>query len=240
MINNLVEKALDKFLRFKSFQDYINWRYNREGYVPVPYLPDACYCINGMFFDLNDQLLTIAQVISDYKFDDIKKDDIVLDIGANIGAFSLFASKKAKNVFSVEPIYADELRKNIITNNVKNIVVFETALGNEILVSWNGINKNISGKSLSEFKKLCGGKIDFLKIDCEGGEWCIRPEELKGIRRIEAEVHNFDGKHKFSTFLSMLDKAGFRYKYEILNKTLMLLHASQQPPFDSISKQPKT
>jgi len=31
--------------------------------------------------------------------------------------------------------------------------------------------------------------VDFLKMDCEGAEWFIEPEELKGIRRIEAEVH---------------------------------------------------
>jgi len=32
------------------------------------------------------------------------------------------------------------------------------------------------------------------------GEWYIQPHELQGIRRIEAEVHNFDGKHKFRNF----------------------------------------
>lgn len=43
------------------------------------------------------------------------------------------------------------------------------------------------------------------------GEWSIQPHELKDILRIEVEVHNFDGKHKFRDFENMLVQAGFEY-----------------------------
>ncbi|HNB04239.1 MAG TPA: FkbM family methyltransferase, partial [Methanoregulaceae archaeon] len=33
------------------------------------------------------------------------------------------------------------------------------------------------------------GGCDFLKCDCEGAEWKIRPVDLEGIRRIEMELH---------------------------------------------------
>jgi hypothetical protein len=33
------------------------------------------------------------------------------------------------------------------------------------------------------------GGCDFLKCDCEGAEWLIRPADLAGVRRIEMELH---------------------------------------------------
>jgi hypothetical protein len=33
------------------------------------------------------------------------------------------------------------------------------------------------------------GGCDFLKCDCEGGEWLMNPEDLAGIRRLEMELH---------------------------------------------------
>ncbi len=33
------------------------------------------------------------------------------------------------------------------------------------------------------------GGCDFLKCDCEGAEWLIRPADLRDVRRIEMEIH---------------------------------------------------
>jgi hypothetical protein len=33
------------------------------------------------------------------------------------------------------------------------------------------------------------GGCDFLKCDCEGAEWLIRPRDLDRIKRIEMELH---------------------------------------------------
>lgn len=56
---------------------------------------------------------------------------------------------------------------------------------------------------------MCGG-CDFLKIDCEGGEWEIEAEELKGIRRIEMEVHKI--RYPLTLMEERLKQAGFDYK----------------------------
>jgi len=134
-------------------------------------------------------LMSVLQVQSDYQFDDIKEEDIVIDIGANIGGFSIPASRVSKHVYAVEPITVEELRKNIAMNN-RNITVLETALGNgqPEEIRWRTQHKPVLTMTLSEIKKRCGG-CDFLKVDCEGGEWAIRPWELEGTRRIEMEVH---------------------------------------------------
>jgi FkbM family methyltransferase len=182
----------------------------------------------GCQFKVSRHNTTIEQVFDSYKFNDVREDDIVLDIGANVGGFSLFISKMVKKVYAVEPLVADTLRENISLNKIDNIIVLEKCLGKgKIEISWLEEKKEMTGISLSELIKLCGGEIDFLKCDCEGGEWSIKPEELEGIRRIEMEVHNLDGKYDVNNYLEILDDAGFKYTYKI--STEMIVHATKRP-----------
>lgn len=226
----LIEKSLDKLLKFKSFQDYVNFRYNREGFQPVKITRDAYYYRNGFFFSICDQLYSIDQVINEYLIEDISSNDIVLDIGANIGAFSLFAAKKAKQVYAVEPLYSDILKKNLEMNAIKNVKILEIGLGRSALIdlSYCGRKKTVQCMPLSKIIDLCGEHVDFLKIDCEGSEWTIAPEELKGIRRIECEVHNFNKNKKFYNFLKILAAAGYSYSVNYLSKESMLVHAKHK------------
>ena len=208
----LVEHTLDKFLKIPAFQRYVN----RKG-------SDKCglklisYSGNG----------SVDDVMKDYNFNDIQRDDIVLDIGANVGGFSLFVSRFVKQVYAVEPMIYEILGHNVINNNKENITILPEALGEgTVKIGWEGCrDRCVNCKSLSELINLCGGKVDFLKCDCEGGEWCIKPHELKGIRRIEIEVHNFDGTHKLEDFLKMLDKAGFEYEYTSPRQGILIVHA---------------
>ena len=113
------------FLKSNRGRNYINWRFDFSFYG----LKGCYFWYDGFKFCFDKQLLTISQVLSDYRFQDIRDSDIVLDIGANIGGFSLLASRKAKQVFAVEPLFADLLRANIEINGIKNIAVMEVALG---------------------------------------------------------------------------------------------------------------
>jgi FkbM family methyltransferase len=134
---------------------------------------------------------TLFQVISEYRFEDLKPDDIVLDLGANIGAFSLRAAKKCKHVYAVEPLYTDELNANIALNNLQDkitIVPYGVGGGDKIPIRYQDREKIIQTYPLSEILTMTG-KISFLKCDIEGAEWSIRPEDLSSISRIEFEVH---------------------------------------------------
>ncbi len=207
-----IAKILDQFLRIKAFRNYIDFRANHiyfgNGYADNP--------DNG----------TINEVYTEYKFYDIQPTDIVLDIGANIGAFTMFMARNARHVYAVEPMTTNTLRTNIENNKLKNITVLNECLGDgETVISWRNVERTINAKSLSEIISLCGGHIDFLKCDCEGGEWCIHPEELQNIRRIEIEVHNFNDAYDFNVYLKMIADAGFDYTYKIQKKTDMLVHA---------------
>ena len=125
----------------------------------------------------------------EYRFDDIRHEDHVIDIGANVGAFCIRAARFSDHVTAVEPVSADILRENIRLNKVE-VKVIEGALGdgNPAEISWDGCRAVVPTYTLRQIIGISGG-CDFLKCDCEGGEWLIRPEDLAGTRRIEMELH---------------------------------------------------
>ncbi len=166
----------------------------------------------------------IQDSYTDYSLWDLHPTDKVLDIGACVGGFSIRVHKEASCVYAVEPFMIEPLKKNIGLNNAKNITVLDCALGKgRQVIEWDGCKKEVDAKPLSEIIELCGGHIDFLKIDCEGGEQSIEPHELKGIRRIEAEVHNFNN-YRLEDFEDMLNEAGYMTESRYKGK-LGLVHA---------------
>lgn len=127
--------------------------------------------------------------VPEYRFSDIRQDDRVLDIGANVGAFSLRAARLSSYVTSVEPLTTEALRENIRLNEA-DVRVIEGALGDGSVcrISWDDLDRSVQSYTLGQLIDTAGG-CDFLKCDCEGAEWQIRPEDLLGIRRIEMELH---------------------------------------------------
>lgn len=211
---NIVKNSIKIFIKTQSFQEVINRQFYDKNKVIVElgYI-DYVVMRDGNKYFMSGLTNTAIQAQQDYIFDDIHKDDIVIDIGASVGGFSIPASKKAKHVYAVEPMTQDMLRKNILLNKRENIDVLDAALGDggTTRLEWLGKSRTMKTKTLTEIKKMCGG-CDFLKIDCEGCEWNIKPEELKGIRRIEMEVHKVG--FPFSMMEERLEEAGFSYEVE--------------------------
>ena len=127
--------------------------------------------------------------VPEYHFDDILKEDRVLDIGANVGAFCLRAARLSRHVTAIEPVTADLLAENIGLNHA-DIKVIAGALGTgaPAEITWDECRVVSPTYSLKEITEIAGG-CDFLKCDAEGAEWLIRPRDLEGIRRIEMELH---------------------------------------------------
>ncbi len=182
------------------------------------------YGIKYNIRDLNMDIL--KQVHEEYNFDDIQQDDVVLDVGANRGYFSIYMSKMAEHVYSVEPFFIDELNDNIAMNQAaENITVFPFALSNDDFeMEVRGRTTICKGKPFNELLEMCGTQIDFLKCDCEGGEWNIKPDDLSGIRRIEMEIHSFNGENMYE-MVNMIKEEGFNVIINDRDKTTMLLHA---------------
>jgi len=140
-------------------------------------------------FLLQDTAFRQIVEVPEYRFDDIRPDDHVIDIGANVGAFCIRASRCSQYIVAVEPVTASLLRQNIQLNGVP-IRVIEGALGdgNPKKIKWDDCEIISPTYPLSKIIEMAGG-CDFLKCDCEGAEWLIVPEDLAGVRRIEMELH---------------------------------------------------
>jgi len=87
---------------------------------------------DGVTFFVKDTSFRQIFDVQEYRFDDLHKDDRVIDIGANVGAFCIRACRYSSHIVAVEPVTADLLRKNIRKNDVP-VKVIEGALGDGIL-----------------------------------------------------------------------------------------------------------
>jgi Met-10+ like-protein len=128
--------------------------------------------------------------IREYRFDDLRPGDRVVDLGANVGAFCIRAARYSEHVVvAVEPVAWEVLEENILLNRAK-VEVIRGALGDgtPAEITWDEARVRVPTYTLRQITVMAGG-CDFLKCDCEGAEWLIRPADLAGIRRIEMELH---------------------------------------------------
>jgi FkbM family methyltransferase len=149
----------------------------------------------------------------------IKKNPTIIDIGANVGLFTMFAVSKYPDstVYSYEPIYSNfqQLVKNKELNSTQKIYCFnKAACGHNgrikinfdktdsfttsaTIINNGGDNKDsmeVSCLTLSEvFKENNLDNCDLLKLDCEGAEYDIlynTPKDiLNKIDQMAIEVH---------------------------------------------------
>jgi len=157
---------------------------------------------------------------------------IVVDIGANIGAFTLFAANEAKVVYALEPVTNnfDTLRRNVDLNSLKNVFLHRLAMSGEngeTQITVAGVESSIyfqkPGAKLERVPTITLesfleeqhiGHVDYLKMDCEGAEWNIllktAPSILSRIRHIELEFHNIGHETEPRMLEDHLARAGFK------------------------------
>jgi len=161
-----------------------------------------------------------------------QENDIIIDIGANIGAFTIEAALFGAEVWSYEPWPEtfEMLKKNIILNKVEKKVhaymqgVYTRRTKMKMWESLRGHGGNNLYKNNCNPEKYlivdlipinglleCFEKINFLKIDCEGGERDIIPIAcLKNVDAIMLEWHKLEDKAKI---LRHLKAQGFNITY---------------------------
>ena len=124
------------------------------------------------------------------------KDDIVLDVGANIGAYSTRVSKLVKEVYSFEPLKEnyDLAQKNLDRNNVTNVKLCNNALigtDDDEINFYLSKGKNLGGHTILPTRGrgiivvkarkfsdvLSETKATKIKMDIEGAEWNILSED---------------------------------------------------------------
>ena len=135
----------------------------------------------------------------------VKKDSVVIDIGANIGYYTLVAAGKAESgaVHSFEPISENflALQNNIRLNNLTNVIANNSGVSDMELsapffisaddnIGMSGLKPAENFSGVSETKPIITldnyavknnlQKIDLIKIDIEGNEM----NALKGMTNI--------------------------------------------------------
>lgn len=157
---------------------------------------------------------------------------IVLDLGANVGAFSLYAGQTATRVYAFEPDSSNftQLVKNTERNNTLPISIFQKAVGGEtgkatlhsaainkgassLILSRSSTDETVVVVTLDDALSLCGvSHVDFLKVDIEGSEYAlfdaVSINTLQRISTIAMETHAVRGREP-REIVAKLERAGF-------------------------------
>tara|TARA_R110000823_G_scaffold241468_1_gene366178 strand:+ start:203 stop:871 length:669 start_codon:yes stop_codon:yes gene_type:complete len=147
---------------------------------------------------LSNEIFTLQCYESIYP---VKKGDVVLDLGASVGPFTWSIMDKASKVYAVEPM---EDLQSTLEKNTKGypVTIIQKALSykngeidfNDVCINKfeSKIVKTIDFQTLLKDNNI--NKIDFLKTDCEGGEYNLFTEAnmhflLNNVRNIVGEFH---------------------------------------------------
>ena len=195
---------MNKFFRFLDF------------ILKIPF--DICIKINKQKFYTNNYNRLLALLLWKFNFLEkneikfvnhiIKKNMIVIDIGSNIGLYTILLANltgKGGKVFSFEPEPNNFrlLRKSIYANKITNVVPYEIALGDkkeETYLNVSSINSGdnrLNSNSIFHYKikakkdkldniLVNNSQIDFIKMDIQGGEFLA----LKGMETILKQNNN--------------------------------------------------
>lgn len=214
-----------------------NWPHYLFNYISRNKIPAEYRLRNGLrIFDAYGTLPgTVAVVFIRKEYGDFSGFRSIVDIGANMGAFSLYASlacPKAK-IFCYEPEANNfiALKRNIKSNNLEGrVFAYERAVAVEngvrkIYRSESPIHTMVSTKVAQNFQKVTCTTlpdifaenrlehIDLMKMNCEGAEY----EILKGcdhgtfrkICNFRLEYHNLDKNNNSQILLSILKDHGY-------------------------------
>lgn len=147
-------------------------------------------------------------------FFEVEKGDVVLDIGASLGPFTYsILHKEPSHVFAFEPSY-EEFKTLVLNTRHGNVTHINKGVSSKIgEFDFEFVFDKSEGQKLysTTFKKIIEDyniqKIDFLKTDCESGEYDIFTIEnlfwiKNNVKKIAGEWHLGDDwmKEKFQVF----------------------------------------
>lgn len=159
----------------------------------------------------------------------IRHDDTVVDAGANIGAFTVFAARRCRRVIAIEPIpdHFSALQRNVALNGLTNVMLCRAALaksdgridiagdGMSASTVWGAHSRCVDAITLTTLLDNHSiDRVNFLKMDIEGAEFDVlmnTPRStLDRIDRIVLEFHTVErGTRDAPTLATCLRAAGF-------------------------------
>ena len=168
----------------------------------------------------------------------IQKNWTVIDIGAGLGEYTLFAAQQTdRQVIAFEPFPQSIilLNENIQLNNLKNIYAYQEAvsskegtltldLSSDEPLQFQGLNNgdtakakgiSVSSRTLDDILTREGlTQVELIKLDCEGAEYEIllnAPDEvLRKIERFVMEYHDNVSQHDHFELAKYLEAHNFK------------------------------
>lgn len=186
----------------KLFKKKSKERILPKGHNLKPFLPNSKIIFsNEIRFNVSDYqnynewrvLFNVFHEGTRKLFDCIQPNDVILDVGANIGYYSLNFAKKAStgSVFSFEPDKKNfqKLIQNIELNEFPNIYVYQIALGSKNKeVNIERVDpKNSGANRIAVHSRLNTSKVNMMTLD----NWS-EPFNFKGIDWIKIDVEGWE------------------------------------------------
>lgn len=193
--------------------------------------------------DMSDHVMRQTYMMGMYERNTIRqlqrlseKDMIFVDVGCNIGAFSLNMAGYVSKVISFEPnprtlVY---LRRNVELNGFKNIEVVPKGLSDvpgeaELFIQSLGSSsfhkhkqigdsERVQLTTLDEYLASKGdSRVDILKVDVEGHEMaCLKGAEKtidqqdKMVIVLEMDANTFKAGYSKEDYLDFMERKGFK------------------------------
>lgn len=172
----------------------------------------------------------------------IEPEDIILELGANIGYYVLIESSNLSDkgfIYAIEPGQDNVqlLKKNIKLNNIKNIEIYELAMSDKKGISKLYLNRAsnfyslINDTNTSRYIEVPTNTVDnflknkkhitFLRMDIEGYEVEVikgmkKTLKDKNFKKLFVEIHpHLVPLEKMLNFLKILKNNKFEIKYAI-------------------------
>jgi FkbM family methyltransferase len=232
-----------KALTGSSWRDQLIYAKNYLGISQRVEREGLTWIVPGEVQDAVSALLIHERGATDALVGRFQPGQVFVDVGANVGGYSVRAAARGMTVYSFEPNPENLrlLKLNADVNRV-SLNIFPDALGarsEKARLVLNGASSRISERegievsmrTLDSFE-LPGA--DLMKVDAEGFEFDVLQGAVLTLRRFHPslmiEMHDWAGAEKDAGLLGLL--SGFGYKLEYLDRFSKGRHLSAvwKPP----------
>jgi FkbM family methyltransferase len=239
----ITEKLRSYWVLLRMMRWLVNWKEIWRPYfsnAPLPTLQLRCGL--RLHHTIADgPVALVLEIFADEcysQYFDFPKEGVIVDLGANIGAFSLYCARKSDKLlihaYEPNPKTNQTLRQNIIVNNKQDRVrIYDEAVGRarSDFRMWTNVPSLIASGygatslsdeensitvpmiDINEVIDRAGESVDLLKIDIEGAEADLleaaTPSTLSKIKRVVLEYHEYLCADALARCKAVLEASGF-------------------------------
>jgi len=195
----LDEDSINTLLKSKSLQWWLTQGFRKNGYMILDNPDELIIEFKECRYKVD--LLNYPRIFEAYDryfIENVPWGSSVLDVGANIGSYSIPVLKKRapRKLVVVEPIFHYLLSRNIILNS---------DVHSDVNILKRGISSSMGSCDVDcqEVKAIVDsvamdsiisqyGPFDVVRLDCGGAEKAFSPELFDGTKVFELELHFWD------------------------------------------------